>query len=483
MSAVQRHLQAGDGYQALLELRAIVASAPPLGVGWGNVARLARALQDIDLAVTAAELWRRSAPNDRGAHELLFELLSEIGESEQALKIARVLATRRSNDTKGQYLLGLALARLGQFEPAEAAFSAVIAAQPLDAFAWEQLSIIKRFTSGDPDIDNLRAIKTRLRPQTEAHAALLYALGKAYDDVGDVDNAFAAFEQGARTIFALHPFNLPPLAAHHARLRSSFSRPLLDHFAGCGEASERPIFILGLPRSGTTLVEQILSAHPKVAAGGEMRLLPLAATPLRNLEPVDIQRFVDASADKDPWGALGREYLACLSNRFGPHATVTDKGLATHMFVGAIRLMLPGARFIYCRRDPRDIAWSAFRSRFSEGQWWSYDLRSIARYQQIYGTLMDHWRSIAPASRLLTIDYETLVSRPDMEIPRLLDFAGLSHEPACFTPHLSSKAVLTRSLAQVRNPINTRSVGNWRRYETHLAPYLSEMETLSRHSD
>ena len=173
---------------------------------------------------------------------------------------------------------------------------------------------------------------------------------------------------------------------------------------------------------------------------------------------------------------MGLNYLSLLDARFGTEARIADKNLDNHLLIGALGLMLPKARILYCTRDPMDTAWSCFRTRFTEGHLWSYGFDDVARYIQAYGSLMDHWRSVRPDA-IHEVRYENLVADTEGETERLLAFCGLSPDPACLRFDQADRVVSTLSMTQVRKPIYRDSIGAWKAYEKYLGPLIAAMET------
>jgi hypothetical protein len=235
------------------------------------------------------------------------------------------------------------------------------------------------------------------------------------------------------------------------------------------KARRRPVFIIGMPRSGTTLVEQILGAHPDVQCAGENPAL---------MNTVALTRGRDGSHFPD-WAAtlhagdletLGASYMTAMPPPQLGRGAITDKRLENVFYLGLGQLCLEGARAVHVRRDPRDTALACFAMLFSEGQEYSYDFGELARYQQLYERLIAHWREVLPPGRLLEIDYEALVAEPEAQIRCLLDHVGLEWDEACLHPHAARKMVRSASAAQVREPIHGRGVGRWKPFAEHLKP-------------
>ncbi len=235
-----------------------------------------------------------------------------------------------------------------------------------------------------------------------------------------------------------------------------------------------------MPRSGSTLVEQILASHPAVHGAGELRNLALRANSIRDDEglPIPYPQCV-GHLDTDALRHMGRDYLVDLPSRPKGKTRITDKTPLNFLFVGLIRLILPHAKIIHTTRDPLDTCLSCFSTLFSFGQGYSYDLAELGRYHRHYRELMDHWRSLLPADAMLDVRYEDVVEDLEPQARRLLDYCGLPWDDRCLSFHQNQRPVMTGSSVQVRQPVYGRSVGRSRRYAAELAPLVAELGDLA----
>jgi hypothetical protein len=303
-----------------------------------------------------------------------------------------------------------------------------------------------------------------------------FALGKAFDDIGDAQKAFAHLTTGNRLHRSAHPYNVSDDLEQFAEIARALSPQTFSTLSGAGDPSRRPVFIVGMPRSGTSLVEQILASHPDVWGGGEQTVLerlliertPRAVSPLERARSLRDLQVSDLSS-------LGSDYVAEISKISSGALRVTDKMPLNFRFVGLIHLILPNAQIVHCRRDPLDTCLSCFAQNFSRGQDWSYDLEDLGRYYRGYERLMSHWREQTPPGRLLEISYEALVADLEGESRRLLAFCGLPWDSACLSFHETRRQVRTASVAQVRQPIYPRSVGRAVRYRPYLGPLMAAL--------
>jgi hypothetical protein len=338
---------------------------------------------------------------------------------------------------------------------------------------------LKTFTPDDADFATLNGLLT----SAEAAAAplenqldLQFTLGKAHMDTGDAEKAFAHLDAGNRMKHATLAYDVREDAAQFAEIARSFGAGRLDRFSEGGDLSDRPIFIVGMPRSGTTLVEQILASHPQVHGAGELTALEEIVIDRLgpSLSPIArAQRM--AALTQDDLAAMGAAYVAKVAAMAPEGLRVTDKMPANFRLAGLIRLMLPNARIIHCRRDPVDTCLSCYARKFSRGQPFAYDLRDLGLYYRAYEALMAHWRDLLPPERFAEVVYEEVVGDLEAQARRLIAFCGLEWDDACLTFHQTRRQVRTASVNQVRQPLYRTSIARWRAYERHLGPLLDAL--------
>jgi hypothetical protein len=260
------------------------------------------------------------------------------------------------------------------------------------------------------------------------------------------------------------------------RIRDVFTSELLRRKEGAGDPSQVPVLIVGMPRSGTTLIEQILASHPKAFGGGELRDLgeviaahcDLAAAPAAYPECL-------RDMPGEVLGRIGAGYAARLRRRAPTAERIIDKMPANFLHLGLLHLALPNARIIHARRDPIDTCVSCFTRLFGGEQQFSYDLGELGRYYRRYQSLMAHWRATLPAGAMLEVDYEQLVDNLEPQARRIVDYCGLEWDDACLRFYETKRQVHTSSAAQVRQPIYRTAVGRWRPYRQWLGPLLEEL--------
>jgi tetratricopeptide (TPR) repeat protein len=447
---------------------------PPTGVHWGNVEAVANRVGEINSGLEAARRFSLTEPRtlDRALHYC--HALAARGRLDESSREADLLPATIQQHPAVLSLRGLLAERMGNFAQAEELARRAIALSPQWGPYWMALSLVHKFAPGDADLARMEALAPEMRrAPPESQAPFFYAFGKALHDCGDYQRAFAACAEGAARMRM--PFDSAAMERFVRDEIRDFTTENLARLTPSGCASDRPIFVIGLPRSGTTLVEQILASHSAVADGEEANLFCSALIPAGDFSLRGGLEYQQRSASPDPWGEIGRDYLAMLEQRFGPAAgsggRIVDKTLNHSRFLGFILHALPRAQVIWLRRDPEDTAISCFRNWFGTGTIpWSCTLADIAWHFRLEDALHAHWTRVLP-DRILTVPYEALASDPEAWIVRILAHVGLEPEPAVFTPHLQQRAVQTASVAQVRQPISAARVGAAESYRAFLKPF------------
>jgi tetratricopeptide (TPR) repeat protein len=497
----------GDARGALAQYEAALALGPDIAELHSNRAAALAALGRYDEALDAARRAISLKPDLIVAHVHAAEIEKELARPEAALRrIEGVLPAASDNadilmvhadilgrldrvddalaafgragslaPRSGAPLAGAAalLCQLGRIEDANAALDRALALDPDCAAAWYTRAVMKRYAADDPDIAAMEAILREGRAQGDTERLWLhYALGGAYLDAGDGDSSFAHLHAGTGMKRALVTYDGAATERWMSDIAAAFPAALFAAGRCRGHECERPVFVIGMPRSGTTLIEQILASHPAVHAAGELRCLEQAIG--RALSSRDLRAFPGAFAPEQG-DAIAADYLARLAALAPAAERVIDKTLSNLAYAGLIHLMLPRARIVLCRRDPVDTCLSSYSKLFTNGQEFSYDLGELGRYYRAQDALALHWRHVLPPDIFLEIDYESVVADLEPAARRLVAFCGLPWSPACLAFHETPRPVRTASMAQVRQPIYRSSVGRWRRFETHLAPLLEAL--------
>ena len=317
----------------------------------------------------------------------------------------------------------------------------------------------------------LSILKSQVSIPSNQLEYLYFALGKCYDDLGEYPEAFGAFTKGCKLKRQRINYNIAADLQFTSKLMAHFTPQLIEHLKTFANPSALPIFIVGMPRSGSTLVEQILSRHPKVHAAGELKylnnLLKFQTLCSNVVYPENIVYFTH-----EIWNSIIEKYLSDFQN-IAPHANyITDKMPNNFIAIGLIHAIFPNAKIIHIKRNPKDTCLSCYTKLFTQGQLYSYDLTELGQYYQCYARIMQHWRQILPKNAWLDLEYEELIKNTKTEAERLISFCDLPWHDDCLTFYQSKRQVRTASFTQVRQPIYTSSVERWRRYEKELEPLL-----------
>jgi tetratricopeptide (TPR) repeat protein len=462
--------------QALLHLERAAAVEPGDVLHWQRMLDIAAQLGDDDIALLAARRLHAGNPKDPWRRATLADRLLETGEVREALSITTRLFDENPRSASLPLAIGIQLARLGREEEAVRSLRLAVRRDPRSALAWENLANLKVFGPGAPEIAELEQLAKASVDCAET-AGLAYALAKAYDDIGDVDRAFEWFNRGSTRVLGKRQPRTESFFREAADVCAAFPPELLDS-ASATARPERPIMVTGCPRSGTTLLERILTTAPGSISSGENKMLRLACLGFALPSAERVAQFLRACGGSGPaWSRVAETYVSRLRSRFGTADAVVDKSLVNYLYVGALSLALPNARIIHLRRDPMDVAWSCFRRRFHEGLDWSYHFESIAAFLRAYEDIMAYWKRVLPG-RILTVEFERLVLDPENETARIFAHAGLERPADWHAFHQRKGVVLTASQFQVRRPLTASGVGAWRRYERHLGPLV---DALRRH--
>ena len=375
--------------------------------------------------------------------------------------------------------LGTLLSEVGRLAEAQIALERAIELEPTSCRFYQNYAIAHRFTGDDPNLRRMLSLaKSEEKLGTEDRAILDYALGKAHADIAAHAEAFNHFSKGAALMRMNLSYDDAFAFRYFDRIESLFSDQLIKAKSGSGNPSDRPIFVMGMPRSGSSLIEQILASHPQVMGAGELpilnAILPALALKDRPNEAVLYPEYVSGLNASD-FGELARAYLTRCAPYAREDAKFTDKLPSNFFYLGLIHLMLPNARIIHTVRDPMDTCVSCFTNYFAGNQDYTYNLGELGRFYKRYQRLMEHWRRVLPEGAFIDVRYEDMVADTEAQARRLLDYCGLPWDDACLRFYEAKRLVKTASSRQVREPIYSRSVGRWRDYEPWLGPLKAEL--------
>ena len=377
-------------------------------------------------------------------------------------------------------VLGSLLLALGEMEEAEASLRKGVELAPDDARPLIKALLYLPYRQDDPCFGRLEEIyagRESLAP--EDRIDLDFVMGRAMESVGQYDRSFGAYAEGNRLYYQTHPFDEDHEDRRLERLRGLFTAELFKQFAALANSTppardeQVPVFIVGMPRSGTTLIEQILSSHPALHGAGELPLLGELVGKAR-----DVFNPEDPAATLFALHGIGREYLARVGELAPGARYVTDKMPGNYDHLGWIHLMLPHAKIIHTVRDPMDTCFSCFAMKFEHGHEYCYDLETLGRHYLRYREYMTHWHAVLPPCRILDVGYEEVIDDTEREARRVLDYLELPWDPACLDFYKNKRTVRTASVTQVRKPIYKSSVARWKHFENHLFPLAAILKPV-----
>jgi|KBSMisStaDraftv2_1062788.scaffolds.fasta_scaffold06580_2 tetratricopeptide (TPR) repeat protein len=496
------YVETGQYAAAVAPLQRAISLKPGIAIAHWRLGTALQMLGETDASVQPLEEAVKIRPDLADAHFRLATIYREQGRKQEALESYRnaaqhalepgekqlleaqaLLMERREEEAErllrsalelnpdlptAHGLLGQLLAMSGRFEEAQEHLEAQLAQSPHAGLAYYDFVRSRKITDADAGV--LQRIDNALTDKTLGHinrSILLLARGKVLDDLGRYAEAMESLDEASTLRSRAFSIDIAGFERRVEQIVALFSRETIAGRVAIDQG-RLPVLILGMPRSGTTLVEQILSSHPDVAGGGELifwtnQLLEALDGGIDRLSPDLLQ-------------SIAAECLTGLRNISSTATRVTDKNPFNFLAVGLIHLAFPRAAIVHCRRNPVDTALSIRQTHFARSTGMPTGGEELVRYFRAYERLMAHWRRVLPEGRMFDMTYEHLTAAPQTEIRRLLDHVGLPWDPACLTPHVNTQLVRTPSGWQVRQSINTGSVDRWRRYEPWLGPLASLMQ-------
>jgi tetratricopeptide (TPR) repeat protein len=467
--ALKQREAALASFEAALALKSdYVEALSNRGAALIELGRPAEALASLDRAI-GLDAGHVEAHVNRGN---ALKMLSRADEALQSYERALALRPTCAAAHDGR---GVTLLELGRGGEAADAFTAAIALEPGKARHFYNLTLTRRLSPSDPHWRALEGLAQAPPADLDERIHLGFARARALEAAGEAERGFRQLIEANALKRSATPYEESETLAGLARVAAALTPEALRARAGAGASSPLPIFIVGMPRSGTTLIEQILARHPDVFAAGEIDDFEQAAA--ARLGGGGPARMAEAAARASPedFSRIGADYVARI-RAFAPKAQrIVNKTPANFALVGLIHLALPAARIIDVRRDPLDTCLSCFSSLFVGELPWAYDLATLGRYYRGYEALMAHWRAAPPAAMMLEARYEDFVGDLKRQTRRLLAHCGLAFDARCLEFHRDGRQVRTASALQVRQPLYASSVGRWRRHAAMLGPLIAEL--------
>jgi len=504
-------LSKNEVQQAISACERLNSEFPNFASGWHTASQLALKLGNTQMALDAIQearrmdsepvawalqeaqcLWKtgrfeeareqimRLAESDmNSAYEFaaLGLLLTNIGQRQKAVECYENAAALAPDDARHYFNIASLQRTLGQFELAEANFNKAIELKPTDYEAWKLRSELRSWTADNNHVEALEKVLDDGIDDPRGKANICYALAKELEDIGESERSFFYLRRGANFRRSNMQYDVARDIDTIRAIKSNFTSDLfLEAVAGCDSA--KPIFIVGMPRTGTTLVERILASHTDVTAAGELTDFAVQMMVLvrKSADPPPSSRdeLVKLSTTID-FAALGEAYIASTRMHAGDTPRFIDKLPLNYLYVGLIHRALPNATIVHVQRDPMDTIYAVYKTLFVDAYPFSYRLDELAEYFVEYYRLMEHWESVLPGV-MHTVHYEHLVADVTTESKRLVEACGLEWQPACLDFHLSEEASTTASSVQVRSPVYQSSVRKWRNHQAQLRPALEILQ-------
>jgi len=461
--------ETGDLDAAEAECRAALDINGEFTEGHNSLGNVLREKQDWAGAKDAFQAAMVCRPGYLEAHLNLAAVCFKAGDIDGALAHYRDIISVQENFAEAYDGLGVVLLAAGQLDEAVEQFQKAVEIKPTLGSAQYNLASAAADGIGEADVTEMRALLRDKRLADQDRARIHFALGEINHQRGNFETAFADFEAGNQLGHSMLAqrgagFDADAFERRIDTIISTYTADVLAEGHDGFDATDKPVFIVGLPRSGTTLAEQIIANHPQVDAKGEMDAIRLLCSDNDVSMP---------GADEGTVSGIAEQYLDRLMAGAEDAARITDKTPFNFLYLGQIQLMFPAAHIVHCRRDLMDTGFSCFRQNFTAPHAWSMDLKDIGRYAQAYGRLMDHWQSVWPTA-MFDLGYEDLIADQEGVSRKLIDFLGLEWDPACLDFHTSDRPVLTASNWQVRKPLYATAVGGAKPYDEFLAELKSE---------
>jgi len=457
--------------EAITSYKSAIKIAPDLADTYSNLGTILMELNEVD---DAAINYKKAIEIDPGhieAYNGLGNALSDKGEIEKAVASYYKTIELDPGYSEAYHGLGNALSDRGELVNAIALYRKAIEIEPGYIEAYSSLAKNKKFLEYDDDVRSMETLYAKERLSEKQKIRLAFSLGKVYEDLGKYEKAMEFIIEATRLERASFDYSISEAEDLFRDIKETFSLKFFSDRMTVGNADQTPIFILGMPRSGTSLVEQILASHPDVVGAGELNdlldlILKLCATDSSRKFPAFI-----SDLDSGLFNELGKKYIARIRNHSKAAKYITDKMPHNFLRIGFIKAILPNAKIIHLTRDPMDNCLSIFKNYLSRGHTYSNDMTELGQYYNLYLDLMEYWRNTLP-DFIYDLSYEELVDDQEGQVRKLLEYCNLAWDDACLDFHKTRRVVKTASNAQVRRPIYKDSVKLWKRYEKQLQPLI-----------
>jgi len=463
--------------EAIVFYRRALAIRPDHANAYQNMGNAYLKLEQAELAAEAYRKCLAIVPQHFRVQYSLGNALARMGRLEDAIAAYETALELNPGFAEAHHGIGNALQQLGKIDEAGKHFEKALVLRPDFAPAYDALSRQKKFDDEGEGAESLEKLLTQQHLPVGERCSAHFALGRIYEGQGEYDRSFENYRRGNELM--REDFDPKKHADFVNELIETFSPELFEKCKGMGDPSDKPIFIVGMIRSGTTLVEQIISSHPKVFGAGELDDIKNVARAMPQLlksKKTFPRCLEDAAPAEIRQGA--KQYLAAIAKMSEGEPYVTDKMPGNFFHAGLIRILFPNAHIIHTMRNPLDNCLSAYFNKFQTGQQFSYDLGYLGKYYREYARLMAHWRKALPPP-FLEVQYEDLVANQEEVSRRIIAFCGLDWDDRCLEFHKNERPIRTASSWQVRQPMYSSSVDRWRHYVKNLAPLIAALGDLA----
>lgn len=465
-------MKVGQLDDAIHLLERCLELAPGFHVARHNYAIALFRRQELEKALAQVDVLLQAEPNNPNYQILKGTILVRKGDHRPALELYERILENYPGNSGAHMNYGHTLKTIGRLDDAIGEYRTSLSLRPATGESYWSLANLKTFRFSDEDIDAMRnqVMPEGGDPDDQAHLA--FALGKALEDRREFDESFDYYARGNAVRRRHHRYNAKANVVNTARQIRTLDKAFFAEREGWGSAAPDPIFIVGLPRAGSTLLEQILASHSQVDGTAELPDIIALSRRLGNKSrrnPASDYPEMLTGISASQAGEFGEGYLASTRVQRRAAPFFIDKMPNNFQHIGLIHLILPNAKIIDARRHPMAGCFSCFKQLFARGQTFTYDLTDLGRYYRDYVSLMDHWDHVLPR-RVLRVQYEEMVAHSEAQIRRLLDYCELPFEAQCLRFHETERAVRTPSSEQVRQPIYKEGLEQWRNYEKHLEP-------------
>jgi tetratricopeptide (TPR) repeat protein len=469
--------QLGEHQNAIAFYRRALTIRPDHANAYQN---MGNAFMKLDQPQQAAEAYRKCLeiiPRHYRVQYSLGTALAQMGKLDDAIECYKGVLEMNPGFVEAHHGIGNCLQQLGKIDEAAKHFEKALALKPDFAPAYDSLARQKKIDDEGATAESLEALLARKNLPEGERCAAHYALGRVYEESGDYDKSFEHYRQG--NAMMKEEFDPRKHAEFVSSILEVFTPALFERFKGLGDPTTKPIFIVGMIRSGTTLTEQIISSHPQVYGAGELETIKNIALAIpRAVKSGKAFPYCVADMTGETIKQAAKKYYDDITAMSDGSPFVTDKMPGNFFHVGLIEILFPNARILHTRRNPLDNCLSAYFNKFQTGQQFSYDLTHLGKYYREYVRLMDHWRKVLPKP-MLEVQYEELVSNQEETSRKIIEFCGLPWDDKCLEFHKNERPIRTASSWQVRQPMYSSSVDRWRPYVSHLKPLIDALGDLA----